>query len=63
MLFLHSHTYCTLYFMWGSFDHQQMEHLLKELLTTLCFVQIIKPGLQVNLMTCMIIFTVIEMWP
>lgn len=40
---------------------QQMEHLLKELLTTLCFVQVIKPGLQVNLLTCMITFTVIEM--
>ena len=34
------------------------EHLVKELLTVLCFVQIIKPGLQVNLMTSVVIFTV-----
>lgn len=34
------------------------EHLVKELLMVLCFVQIIKPGLQVNLVTSVVIFTV-----
>ena len=34
------------------------EHLVKQLLMVLCFVRIIKPGLQVNLMTSVVIFTV-----